>query len=89
MDSLLNQCIKFCDHKGPFENWSLTRKTDTGNVGSFFAFSMQEGRDSGYQDNFTWQSRKSKIKRKVAHQFCFQRSLFHVELSLSYTMQRG
>lgn len=38
MDSLLNQCIKFCDHKDPFENWSLTRKTDTGDVGCFLLF---------------------------------------------------
>lgn len=88
MDSILNQCIKYCDHKGPFENWSLTRKTDTGDVARFFAFSMREGKDSGYQCDFTWQSRKSKIK-KGDQQFCFQRNLFPVEFCLSYTMQRG
>lgn len=58
-------------------------------VGCFFAFPMQVGKDSGYQGSFTWQSRKRKMKKKGAHQFCFQRNLFQVDLSLSYTMQRG
>lgn len=66
MGSFLNQSIKCCDHKGPFENWSRIRKTDTGDVGCILFFLYKKVKIVGIKVILHSNQGKAKLKKRYS-----------------------